>query len=26
MITAGVLWVIGYSFNLFVAEDNFEES
>ena len=26
IIIAGVLWVIGYSFNLFIKEDNFEES
>lgn len=26
IITAGVLWVLGYSFNLFIKEDDFEES
>ena len=26
IITAAVLWITGHSFNLFVREDNFEES
>ena len=26
IITAGVLWITGHSFNLFVNEDDFEES
>ena len=26
IITAGVLWITGHLFNLFVPEDNFEES
>jgi len=26
IITAGVLWITGHLFNLFINEDNFEES
>ena len=26
IITSGVLWITGHLFNLFVSEDNFEES
>ena len=26
IIMAGVLWVLGYTFNLFAKEDDFEES